>query len=221
MTRIYLIRHAEAEGNISKRFHGQYDSDVTENGKRQLVLLKERFKNIDIDSAYSSDLKRAYETAKAVIGDRNIDIKLEPDLREINGGAWEDREWSYIAENYADEFHNFNKAPNKVALPGGESALQLQTRVKNKIFEIVKNNPKRAVSVTSHGMAIKTFLCYAHGIELADMRKIIWCDNTAVTAMDFSDTGDITFVFENDSTHLTDETATIIKQKWWQKENSL
>lgn len=35
MTKIYLIRHAEAEGNIYRRMHGQYDSRITPNGACQ------------------------------------------------------------------------------------------------------------------------------------------------------------------------------------------
>ena len=39
MTTIYLIRHAEAEGNIFRRLHGQYNSNVTPNGMRQIAAL--------------------------------------------------------------------------------------------------------------------------------------------------------------------------------------
>ena len=42
MTRIYLIRHAEAEGNIYRRMHGQYDSRITPNGMRQIAALEKR-----------------------------------------------------------------------------------------------------------------------------------------------------------------------------------
>ena len=42
MTKIYLIRHAEAEGNIYRRMHGQYDSRITPNGMRQIAALEKR-----------------------------------------------------------------------------------------------------------------------------------------------------------------------------------
>ena len=38
MTRIYLIRHAEAEGNLYRRAHGQYDSNITPLGRRAASL---------------------------------------------------------------------------------------------------------------------------------------------------------------------------------------
>ena len=40
MTEIYLVRHAEAEGNAYRRIHGQYDSRVTENGLQQIAALE-------------------------------------------------------------------------------------------------------------------------------------------------------------------------------------
>ena len=219
MTRLYLIRHAEAQGNIARVFHGQFDSDITPNGQKQLSLLSKRFETIDYDAVYSSDLKRAHKTAQAVVGQRAMDIALEKDLREINGGDWENLPFEKIATEYTELFEIVTNTPHLLELPNGESAIGLQTRIKNKIFDLVKKNPKKAICVTSHGMAIKSFLCYAHGMDLANMRQVKWCDNTAVSAMDFSDIGDITFVWENDNSHLDEQTSTVMKQRWWQKEN--
>ena len=202
MTRIYLIRHAEASGNTAQRFHGHFDSDLTPKGRLQLERLGDRFKNIVIDAAYSSDLKRAYETARAVVGDRGIDIIRDRELREIDGGEWEDLEWSEIFENRKEEFESFNAAPDVVNIPGGENATGLQTRIKNKIFDIVKAHPGASVCVTSHAIAIKTFLCYVHNIPIRDMGFRVWCKNTAVTAMDISPDGRVKLLRENDVSHL-------------------
>ena len=66
MTTIYLIRHAEAEGNVFRRIHGQYDSCVTPNGRRQIAALAQRFAGIPVDAVYASDLKRTCLTATAI-----------------------------------------------------------------------------------------------------------------------------------------------------------
>ena len=50
MTRIYIIRHAEAEGNLYRRIHGQYDSLVTPLGYRQIQALEKRFQDIHLDA---------------------------------------------------------------------------------------------------------------------------------------------------------------------------
>lgn len=54
MTRIYIVRHAEAEGNLYRRIHGQYDSLVTPLGRRQIAALAQRFREIPVDAVYSS-----------------------------------------------------------------------------------------------------------------------------------------------------------------------
>ena len=66
MTTIYLIRHAEAEGNLYRRIHGWYDSLITKNGERQIQALEQRFDSVSIDAVYSSDLIRTQLTAGAI-----------------------------------------------------------------------------------------------------------------------------------------------------------
>ena len=41
MTRIYLVRHDQSEGNLYRRAHGRYDSLVTPQGYAQLEALKQ------------------------------------------------------------------------------------------------------------------------------------------------------------------------------------
>ena len=50
MTTVYLVRHAEAEGNTYRRIHGQYNSLITQNGLRQIEALWARFEPIHIDA---------------------------------------------------------------------------------------------------------------------------------------------------------------------------
>ena len=53
MTQIYLVRHAEAEGNLYRRIHGHYDSLITDLGYRQIAALAHRFESIHVDAVYS------------------------------------------------------------------------------------------------------------------------------------------------------------------------
>ena len=65
-TKIFLVRHAEAEGNLYRLAHGQYDSAITPGGYRQLVYLRERFRSERIDAVYGSDLTRTHTSASAM-----------------------------------------------------------------------------------------------------------------------------------------------------------
>ena len=50
ITTIYLIRHAEAEGNLFRVAHGQYNSNITPRGYRQLSYLRRRFQDVRLDA---------------------------------------------------------------------------------------------------------------------------------------------------------------------------
>ena len=52
MTKVYMIRHCEAMGNVARVFQGTSDFDISETGAIQLEYLKERFKDIHIDKIY-------------------------------------------------------------------------------------------------------------------------------------------------------------------------
>lgn len=87
MTTIYLIRHAEAEGNLHRRIHGWYDALITENGFAQIKALEDRFRDIHIDAVWSSDLYRTCTTARAIYVPKGSALHTDPQLREINLGT--------------------------------------------------------------------------------------------------------------------------------------
>ena len=96
MTTIYLIRHAEAEGNLYRRIHGWYDALITDNGFAQIAALQRRFQDIHIDAVWSSDLYRTQTTARAVYVPKGLELHTDPGLREVHTGDWEDKPWGEV-----------------------------------------------------------------------------------------------------------------------------
>ena len=89
MTTLYLIRHAEAEGNVFRRLQGQYDSFITPNGMKQIAALAKRFDGVAVDAVYASDLTRTRTTAQAICVPKGLEIHPEPRFREMHCGVWE------------------------------------------------------------------------------------------------------------------------------------
>ena len=89
MTEIYLIRHAQAEGNRFRIMQGHWDGGVTELGRQQIALLSDRLRDLRFDAVCSSDLYRAMLTASAVYRPRSLPLFTTPALRELNIGPWE------------------------------------------------------------------------------------------------------------------------------------
>ena len=96
MTNIYVIRHAEAEGNLYRIAQGQYNSIITERGHRQIAVLARRFEDIHVDAVYASDLYRTCATASAIYQPKGLPLRRRRDLREICVGAWEQKTWGEI-----------------------------------------------------------------------------------------------------------------------------
>lgn len=219
LTRVYLIRHAQAEGNLNRRFHGITDADITATGERQLEALKKRCAEYTFDVAYSSHLKRAKKTALAAIGDRELELKIEPLLAEMNIGDMEDVPYAELPVKYGEDFRIWTNEPHKFVAPGGESMIALRDRIVSAFMNIVRANIGKNILVVSHGCAMRSLLCELMHIDFEDLCTIPWCDNTAVYIIEFDNEFNATFKTEGDASHLSDVISTLKNQTWW-KQNS-
>lgn len=77
----YIIRHGETLLNKLGKAQGLTDSPLTSDGIQSAVKLKQALCNVEFSAAYSSDLSRAYNTAKIICGDF-FDVHKDIRLRE-------------------------------------------------------------------------------------------------------------------------------------------
>ncbi|MBP5427633.1 MAG: histidine phosphatase family protein [Clostridiales bacterium] len=219
-TRLIFVRHAEAEGNVKRLFHGWYNSDLTEKGEEQAKLVAGRLKKLKVDVLYSSVLNRTYKTATYISKELGLPIKTSEQLKEINGGDWEDVSWADIPKMWPLEHNNWEKNPHLVELPNGESMVGFQERLLREVYRIIHENEGKTILIVTHGTAIKALKCKFTGVKLKDMMAVSWCDNTAVTVVDYeSDTGKFDLKIDGDVSHLPFNLRTIVHQDWWQNLN--
>lgn len=202
MTMIYLIRHAEAEGNLYRIAQGQYDSNLTSRGWRQVKALQKRFESVPIDAVYSSDLYRTCATASAIYKPKGLPLQRRKDLREICVGAWEQRTWGDIARQESEKMEDFSFHMDRWQIPGAETPKEVLARIRAALEEIAAENPGKTVAVFCHGYAIRLLLANLQGFTLAETgRKQTTGDNTAVSLLE-AENGVLRIVFQNDSRHL-------------------
>ena len=96
MTTVYLIRHAEAEGNYYRRIQGHWDGQITALGMRQIDALAERMRDVPINAVYASDLSRTQTTAQAILKYHALPLHIDSRLREVGMGVWEGRSWGDV-----------------------------------------------------------------------------------------------------------------------------
>jgi broad specificity phosphatase PhoE/orotate phosphoribosyltransferase len=214
-TRLYIVRHAETEGNANRLCHGWTDAKLTEKGYIQAQRLADRFKDIDIDVIYSSSLIRTKETARHIAEVKDLPINITDNLKEINAGYWEDKKWEDIPGIWPYEYHTWENIPHIHSMPGGETMEEFQQRLISEVELIIRNNKGKNICIVSHGTAIKALTCYFRGCTLEEMVNNIWVDNTSITIVDYVD-GEYNVSIEGDNSHLGDKLGTIKFQKWWE-----
>ena len=214
MTVIYLIRHAEAEGNLYRRIQGHWNGQVTPRGFRQIEALAERFRDVPIDAVYSSDLQRTMDTAGAILKYHDLKLETTPRLREVCLGCWEGRPWGDVEYEMPQQMFYFNHDPARWIIPQAERFEAAQERMKSILAEIAAKHDGQTVAAVSHGMAIRSFLAAVLGIPSAEIDRLPHGDNTAVACLKY-DGGELTVEYYNDASHLPEDLSTLGRQTWW------
>lgn len=213
-TVIYLVRHAEAEGNIGRRCHGQYDSLLTKRGLEQAKVVGERFRTKKLDAVYSSDLSRARHTARAIAEPHGLEVIERKELREIDMGEWEDRPWAELPVFYPEWYDAWCNRPWTVRVPGGETIMESGERALNEMRRIAKERDGQTIALVCHGSAIRGILTLALGLKAEDMMQVGWGDNTCVAKMIFHEDDSIEIPYRNDNSHMPEELSTFACLKW-------
>ena len=215
ITKIFLIRHAEAEGNLFRMAHGQYDSNLTPRGYRQLHYLRQRFEGVHLDAVYGSDLTRTHATASALYVPRQLAFQPLPLLREVRLGDWEERTWAEIKRRDPEMYRWFNKRPDLWRAEGAETFEEVAARMTEGVRRIAAENPGKTVAATSHGAALRTLLGTLEGMSLREIGESGHSDNTAVSLLEVED-DQIRVVFRDDASHVPPEWSTFRRQKWYE-----
>ncbi len=215
-TRLIFVRHAEAEGNFNRVFHGWYDSRITEKGHKQAKAVAERLADLPVDIIYSSSLTRTLQTAQYIADIKKLPIIRTDKMKEINGGDWENIAWEVLPELYPNENYTWENEPHIHQMPNGENMEEFYNRLLKEVMDIIGQNKGRNVCIVTHGTAIRAMLCRFYGKSLKYMKNVYWHDNTSVTIVDYNDENDeFQVVLEGDIVHLGAELSTIQNQEWW------
>ncbi len=171
-TELYLVRHGETQWNVEKRFQGQTDSPLTENGKEQALILGRFLQGISFDALITSDLGRAEETARLINSFLNISaFTLEPLLRERNFGIFHGLSREEAEKNYPQEAAMIWSGNADAAVPGGESKNQLRQRVQHFLDEIPVKYPGKRILAVTHGGVVNTIVRLILRIPFEEPRR--------------------------------------------------
>ena len=155
-TRLILIRHGSTKWNLEKRYLSFSGVGLNKKGQGEAKILHERLKNKIIHRLYSSDAKRAIQTAQIIF--RNLRIEKVPNLRELHFGAFEGSTYQQILKRYPLIYKKWLSNPYRVNIPGGENLSVFRKRVVAAFRKIILLNKNKTVAVVSHAGVISIFL---------------------------------------------------------------
>lgn len=184
---IILVRHGETQGNIDDKAQGHLDVPLTDLGVRQAKALARRLADINFDAVYSSDLRRAVDTAAALIALRpDLEIQTRPALREVYFGSYEDMRWSEIREKDPDLHQRWTDWNTRINadFPHGESPFETRRRVADVADEIVKRHQKdnSVILIVAHTGSLQPLFAHFLGLSTTEQWRFHF-DNTSVTAL--------------------------------------
>ncbi len=169
--RLLLVRHGETEWNRQKRFQGQIDIPLNDNGKRQGNQAAEFLKAVKIDAAISSSLSRPKETAELILKYHpEVALATTDGLKEIGHGEWEGLYEHEIESGYPGMLQQWQDHPETVEMPGegGETLEQVWERAIATWKEIVAQYSDTVepvtVLVSAHDAINKALLCHIVGL---------------------------------------------------------
>jgi len=201
--KLLLIRHGESVGNAEHRLQGQADFALTERGQAQAHALARRLQGEGwaLAAVYSSDLRRATETAQILAAHLDLPLTLDARLREHHVGVLTGIVWQEIESRYPELWTGLHSA-EWAPIPEGEKSEAFHARLAATLTDIqARHEDGEAVAVVSHGGSLGMMLVHLLGLD--PQRPIPFhFGNASLSIVELGSRGPRLSLL-NDTSHLT------------------
>ena len=186
-TKIILVRHGFSTANERNEYAGNKDYPLSAIGQQQAQLCGRHFEGIHIDALYSSHLSRAYNTALPISKATGIDIVIDTDLRECDGGEWEGVEYNELCRRYPEEYGKWVEDIGHAVCPGGESVEHFAKRIVGAVSRIAQRHEGKTVCIATHATPIRVITATAKGLAISEFKYVAWCNNASINVFEYED----------------------------------
>ncbi|MBQ9559991.1 MAG: histidine phosphatase family protein [Bacteroidaceae bacterium] len=159
MTTLYITRHGQTEENLRRILQGQMPGHLTREGILQAEELRERLRDVPFRRIFTSDLKRAVDTARIIAGAHDCPLTEEPLLRERDFGR-------HTGGPYVSISHALD--------PSAETMESLSRRAAQFLSSIASDESLRDcdVLVVSHGLFLRVLQAVYHRVAVREVGKM-------------------------------------------------
>ena len=160
---------------------GRLEIPLSRSGIAQGKWIARLLPDLEIRAIYTSPLRRAVETARILAKECRRSVKINPNLTEVAFGRWQGYRFDDLMKDEA--YHRFLRSPLKVAVPGGETIVDVQERGLKAIRRAIRDYPKGRLLFVTHGDVIRAILCHYLMLPLQEFRRLR-IDNGTLSAFE-------------------------------------
>ena len=206
--KLYFIRHGRTEWNEEGRFQGANgDSPLLPSSIQQIKKLGHSLSSIRFDAVFSSDLKRAGDTAQLIMVQNQFPIHVEEisDLREWSLGQLEGCKIDTIRSKYPQEMEAFRHDLSQFHhdLFDAESLFDTTKRTCD-FVKSLKGKKFDTVLIVGHGANLTASIRTLIGYKPEELRKNGGLTNASVTILTTDDFEHFDLLQWNDTSYLED-----------------
>lgn len=189
MCEVLLVRHGEQQFFDNIPLGQAYDAPLSALGQRQAEAVGQRLAPARIGRVYSSNMRRAHDTANAIARHHGLTTVVVPDLREID--LWQRAPQDkglldiYTREQLADIYREVTRTRKHEAYPYCEDVDAFRERVFNAFDRIVDESVGMRVVVACHGGVINAILSRVLGSVFDHLVSV---HHTSITVLRAADT---------------------------------
>ncbi|RYF69283.1 MAG: histidine phosphatase family protein [Comamonadaceae bacterium] len=203
-TRLIAVRHGETAWNVDTRIQGQLDIPLNATGLWQARQVGAALRDEPISAIYSSDLRRAWQTAEAIAEPQGLGVQPDLGLRERGFGAFEGLTFARIDAELPEQARLWRTRDPAFAPDGGESLMVFRERVLSTVDAIATRHPGELLVLVAHGGVMDILYRAATGQALQAPRT--WqLGNAAINRLIWTPQG-LSLVGWSDTAHLVDPT---------------
>lgn len=207
-----IIRHGECEANPLRVFHGWTDCNLTRIGYKQVEYLSNALKNEHFDIIYVSPLKRALESAKLL---NTLQLQIADELKEINGGDWENKSILEIESIWNKEYNNFLHDMVNCNIPNGSNCNEEYKSLKKFVKSVLELSKTKNVAIVGHGAKLQLLISYISNKKPGELG---WLYNASITKVKYNESdNNFDIISFSDVSHLPVELGGITKENWYKK----
>jgi len=188
ITRFCLVRHGETDWNGEKRIQGQIDIDLNARGEAQARAVAGGLGGHAFAAIYSSDLLRAWHTARIAAAGLGLAVSPAPTLRERHFGVMQGVTSQEASERHPDVHRHHQARTPDYDYETGESLIVFAARVMAGLEVLAERHAGQSVLAFTHGGVLDVARRAATGRAL-DAPRDFTLPNAALNWLERDDAG--------------------------------